>query len=141
MQVRLLCDSIRPQVESIVNDRDADSNVRLETQRFATHATQMENWFLDHIHGVAAPGITPDMMQLGRALQVFKSDCAQTFGVVSPPTTPLPRSQGATAKGGGWSLPIIAGLVAMWITYALAHSVGWAWVAFFVVGGLVYENR
>lgn len=46
----------------------------------------------------------------------------------------------ADQGAGPGGVAIGAGLVAMWITFAVTSSTGWAWAVFFVVGGMVFTS-
>jgi hypothetical protein len=56
---------------------DPPSDERQETERFLANGNQMRQWLIDHVHGTAAPGRTPDLLELAGGLRALNQDVAR----------------------------------------------------------------
>lgn len=68
---------VTPMVEDSLRLDNPTPQNRSETERFLANGAQLKRWLLEHVHGTATPGRTPDLRQLSSGLQAFEQDTAR----------------------------------------------------------------
>lgn len=53
---------------------DIPEDERREHEKFLKNSYRLVEWYLEHVHGTAAPGRTPNGMELRKGLQVLQGD-------------------------------------------------------------------
>jgi hypothetical protein len=70
---------VAPDLRQALRDPSVGAAARQETERFLQNADQLLQWFLEHVHGEARPGRTPDLLTLKRGLDLFQRDVASLY--------------------------------------------------------------
>jgi hypothetical protein len=65
---------VGPRLEAEMADPTLPPGAAEEIATFLANGRQIEQWLLDHVHGVAGPGVTPDLMNLKRGLDALSAD-------------------------------------------------------------------
>lgn len=76
-----ILETITPVIESEIHWEDPAEE--REALKFLSTGKQIRQWFLDHVHKVARPGTTPDLLALKRMLDQYQ-EAALDLAKLSP---------------------------------------------------------
>jgi hypothetical protein len=69
-----------PVIEQSLGDPDLEAHSREELTHFLDSGRRLKQWFLEHDHGTARPGVTPDMLQLKKGLDTYMPGALAILG-------------------------------------------------------------
>lgn len=93
-----------PMVSAMARSAAVSAEERAENQKLLTNMDAMRGWLIEHIHGSARPGATPNLLDLHNAINLLEGDVAYIVTVAgataldeasasSPPEVPRDEAE------------------------------------------------